>query len=227
MVLAAGENTRLNGFVPAFMKPLVLVNGRTLLAHALRHAGEDWKCKTRLVVASPRNVEHLKGAVSSMFGGLRWVLQDHPKGVLDALDRALPLITTDMVLLLCADNTFDMGAVSSADLQRVVSVGYDAMGVRKLPKEEAKRFTRLRTTPDLKIELHEASSAVQSGECWIGPLLLHTRQARDALGRKPGGVARFIELATEGKFVKLNMKCQDFGVPSELPKGGSHVRPET
>ena len=65
IILAAGRNERLHGTVPAFMKPLLLVDGQPLIVRLVREALDAGVLETYdevgrvIVVAAPQNVGDL------------------------------------------------------------------------------------------------------------------------------------------------------------------------
>lgn len=216
IILAAGANTRLNGLVPPFMKPLILVNGRPLIQHALLHAMRDWKADPVIIVASPENEKMIKSVVHHLYDEVTWVKQEKPSGVLNAISLAMPLVTTEMTVILCGDNTFDLDELDSHILERRVRSHRSAIAIRQLDLTSAGRFTRVDMTYE-PIRLVPAGSEVASGQCWIGPVLLETEEAIQALDQQPVNVEDFIMKAAAKGMDKLRMKCSDHGVPDELP----------
>lgn len=236
IILAAGANTRLDGRVPPFMKPLVLVNGKPLVNHARDHAVHNWGCDSLIFVASPSNVGLLLNV--ARLHSAHWIVQPTPMGVVDAITRAMPFVVTGKVLILCADNTFENGSQSVDFFSFARRSVHSWMGVRTLDALASKRFTRYRhrkvmvdttvhSDPEPKIidtllgvELIEAGSPELGDGCWIGPLLLQTLEIRTALqGRHPPQtIVELIKATTnDGRELRVApMLCADMGVPEEL-----------
>lgn len=201
------------------MKPMVLVNGLPLVQHAIRHAVNDWRVNKLIVVAAPDNLDYLRPAVGEVYH-IDWAIQAKPRGVIDAITIALEHVKTEMTLILCADNTFDMGRTTVHELDMHVKKKTSCLGTRKLPLDEARRFTRIETR-GMGLDVLPASCEIASSECWIGPLLLETKQIYRALETLPNDVAQLIMVATHNgnDLERLEMRCADYGIPSELPPG--------
>ena len=197
---------------------MILVNGRPLVKHALRHARRDWEVDRMIMVVSPENIRMIKSVVNEDHGPLNWVVQVDPKGVVDAINCAMPYVTGSMTLILCADNTFELNSWPVSELHRRVHERIPTIATRLLDHKAAKRFTRIVQTEE-GIQLFNSSDPVDSECCWIGPLLLETNEVHYSLNRKPGNVVEFIRYATcDGETLDtLPMKCEDHGVPDELP----------
>lgn len=218
IILAAGANTRLGGVVPPYMKPLILVNGKPLLHHAVDHAVKDWCVEQVIIVVSPDNA---KAICSIEDPGRQYILQPQPIGVVDAIQRAIDLIKNEWTVILCADNTFDGFPhleAHSLPLRPMIAVRDD------LSPAESMRFTRYRTVMDgKKIEILNKSSTEIGTGVWIGPLLLRTPMIRFALQNVDEynlsvDVESFIHKASNNgaDLVALRMRCADLGIPEVL-----------
>jgi molybdopterin-guanine dinucleotide biosynthesis protein A len=209
LILAAGANTRLEGILPPGLKPLLVVNGRTLFKHAIDHANDVWDCERLVAVVSPDNARHL-----AIVGGADdWVVQPSPDGVVDAIRRGLRVITTPWTLILCADNTFDLdeAALSAIACRRDVAM----FGARRLAPDDEHRFTRYYTSYD-RVKFVEATNTTQPTEgCWIGPLLLPTEGVRN--GSTMPSIVDLVNVATaDFQLVPVQMTCADLGIPEAL-----------
>lgn len=222
LILAAGANTRLQAVVPPYMKPLILMNGKPLVRHAVDHALNDWHVRGITVVAGPDNARMLLGVLSKMH---HFVLQPEPDGVVDAVYRALPTITQDWTLILCADNTF----VPDPDNPVHFSAKRGAQfGTRFVDPPSSRRFTRYKRLSDPKgasfdeqyapgVRLIPASDPEQGDGCWIGPLLLETEQLRRVLGICESVTDMMMQSTALGtELSPLPMLCSDLGIPEEL-----------
>lgn len=215
IILAAGANTRLKGIVPSFRKPLLLMNGRPLIQHALQFAYAQ--CVTRIViVASPHNVADLV-SVTPVAPHIRWVIQPEPTSVIDAIELAMPLCTGAYTFVLCADNTFDGDFI----LPNGCDSGFAS---RHVPWPQSQRFTRYSLgSHGVNLRLIPAESDEQGDGCWIGPLLLHTNSLATTLQAHRLGshpiktMAELIALSTgpDHRLAPVPMQCSDMGIPEE------------
>lgn len=215
IILAAGANTRLQGIIPGFMKPFILMNGKPLVHHAIDHARE-WCTKDIIIVVSPNNAGGLTQIVD---GATAWVLQPQPLGVVDAIFRAMPLVTTPWTLILCADNVFVHGDNGASVHELTRSPRRAIFGSRELSDEGAYRFTRYENTPDRGVRFIVSDNDPGEG-CWIGPLLLDTRRllAIPLTSRSHINIIDLINGCTDGglNITPIPMLCSDCGVPEEL-----------
>lgn len=189
------------------MKPLVLVNGKPLIQHALDHAAQSWHADVKIVVAAPSNASLL---VQITAGGVdHWVLQPNPQGVVDAIERAIPLVETEWTLILCSDNTFSQ--VATLKPHRA------CFGARQLDTPaQASRFTRYVSRPGGGVLLHDAYSTHECRGVWIGPLLLKTQAIRNNRGLT-SIVALMRQCTENGKYLwPIEMQCEDLGIPEVL-----------
>lgn len=226
IILAAGANTRLGGVVPPYMKPLILVNGKPLLHHAVDHAVKDWCVEQVIIVVSPDNA---KAICSIEDPGRQYILQPQPIGVVDAIQRAIDIIKNEWTVILCADNTFDGFPhleAHSLPLRPMIAVRDD------LSPAEMMRFTRYRTSridasttgyphrfvDGKDIEIIDKTSPDPGMGVWIGPLLLRTPMIRFALSDGTSNVESFIRKASNNgaDLVALRMRCADLGIPEAL-----------
>lgn len=215
IILAAGENTRLKGLIPAFMKPMLLVNGSPLLHHAEQHARRDWDCNQIIVVAAPENAS----AITQLLQHdqcIQYVLQPKPNGVVDAIRRAIWLAEKQRVVILCADNMFEWESRDSQVKMYRDDFDTSYIGTRGLPEYRAERFTRLAGVPPHMQIIPARAKSNGSTLCWIGPLVLRTeRVQRVLLQVEPQNIETLISLSTDGNIVPMAMRCQDMGIPDE------------
>lgn len=199
IILAAGANERLKGIVPSSMKPLILVNGRPLIQHAIDHA--NWWCASQMiVVASPENVGALIQVAPSH---PLWIVQPWKGGVINAIRCAMPAVTHDRFLLLCADNTFTTGTVKKPEPLRWIGVRPD------LRTEQLSRFTRLRINED--VEVHPDGRSA-----WIGPLQGVTSELEKALTVEDEDLTIAKVINETGPYKPLFIQCEDLGIPEAV-----------
>jgi bifunctional N-acetylglucosamine-1-phosphate-uridyltransferase/glucosamine-1-phosphate-acetyltransferase GlmU-like protein len=186
----------------------MLVNGRPLIQHAIRHALDWWHVNGVTVVASPDNVKPICDVCDN---GFRYVIQPKPFGVIDAIDRGL--FNSQHTLILCADNTFSPNEI----VPPVLEAHSAFIASRQL--EDRQRFTRLIVDDyGAVLKVIDTNDPEPGDSCWIGPLLLPTNHLRTALyTRGIRSVAQLIEAAHPGgPLVALPMHCEDFGIPEAL-----------
>jgi NDP-sugar pyrophosphorylase family protein len=207
--LAAGANTRLEGILPPGLKPLLVVNGRTLFKHAVDHAHDAWGTERVVAVVSPDNVRPL----TQVGGADDWVVQPQADGVMDALRRGLRAVDTRWTLVLCADNTFDLDYETNLDLLRLRG-RVPLFGARGLDEKDARRFTRYVRHGD-NVRFLEASGDEPGTGCWIGPLCLPTEGLRN--GQNSPTIVGCVNVAAHGLMLTpLDMNCADLGIPEAL-----------
>lgn len=202
IILAAGANARLSGIVPSFLKPLMVVNGRSLVGHA-RAFADSYGARQIVTVASPDNVRHMTQLIRSN----DWVIQPEPTGIVNAIQRGIGVARCPATLLLCADNTFDLAA--DADMNSIPRQPF--FGARVLEAERARRFTRYSASGYAARFIPRNNPELGNG-CWIGPVLAPTAALRETLT-----CSHSIEDAlTELRLLPYQMLCADHGVPEEV-----------
>lgn len=230
MVLAAGANTRLSGLVPAYMKPLITVNGLPLILHAHNHAIHEWHVTDIVYVVSPDNVRLITQVIPKTSQGVEhtsFLVQPEADGVVDAIRQAMPLVVQPWTLILCADNTFDTrGKTMPWPTETHTDTNSPAFfGSQRLSSEAAKRFTRY-THSNSGLQFIEAVSEKAGEGVWIGPMFLHTSDILSVIkdlkyhfkDHEVVSVVAFLNavIARTGA-LPLNMRCSDLGIPQELP----------
>lgn len=162
--------------IPPFFKPLLLVNGSTLVASAVRALREVEGVDTVIVVTAPSNTEQIVHVTEGMVD--HYVVQPRPDGPGDALERAMALgASADTFLVLMGDNTF-----GEHDVQNVYDEASDAaVGVRPISRPSSERFARITahgewvegkyTADELREPLGTSDDPV-----WLGPLKLKKKQ---------------------------------------------------
>lgn len=200
------------------MKPLMLVNGRPLIQHAIQHATVTWNAQTTTIVASPDNARPL-ASVLTRPEDFHWALQPSPVSVVDAIKRGMRYQHA-MTLILCADNVFDNGGKELLRTEGYIANQQPAFGSQTLPLDAATRFTRWNIRSDFPgVTFYEATNhkeAAKSQHCWIGPLLLSTARVHAVLERCSVHIPihAFIQECVgrvENNIVPIEMRCLDMG----------------
>lgn len=105
IILAAGENVRLQaaGLAPG-MKPLIIVKNEVLIRRLARQAREVavMSGDRVIIVCSPDNAREVCFASNGYAD--HYVIQPEPKCPQEAVDRAMPLVQSEHVMLLMGDN---------------------------------------------------------------------------------------------------------------------------
>ncbi len=168
VILAAGQNTRLLNYVPAFHKPLLPHSiTESLLRNAVRLAIAQG-VERPVVVASPANAYE----VSRDLAGLPMdiVIQRVPTGPGEALRLGLALnvgTPSSRVLVLLSDNTLTQDDVSAVCLDHKT-----AIGCRTMPIDEAERFTWYDADEYRWREKEKVPNRLAHGvPCWVGPFV--------------------------------------------------------
>ena len=214
IILAAGRNDRLKSFVPAYMKPLIIVNGVSLIVSIIRDLMASGVAGNIYVVVSPQNVAYIIDVVEAAFvhqsWRIRYVVQPSATGTMDAVRCAMPMIHSD-VMIVCADN------IIPADTYKKVEAGlvkHDvSLSVKLMPLKEAERFTYF-DGEDVYEKLPPPEHVTDPVFVWIGPLAICMR----FLFTHAGDTERLSGLiALADTFHRVVAECVDIGVPEELP----------
>jgi molybdopterin-guanine dinucleotide biosynthesis protein A len=163
VVLAAGRGRRVESIAGPYGKPLVKVDGVSLVRRAVLLAREA-RAERIVVVVAPENSIGIVREVEDV-DEVFFVLQPSPRGPGHALLYGIASCKSkdDRVLVLLGDNLS-----TSEDVRRVVHNG--AIGVRMLNVEDAQRYTFLDDDNVWreKVRPHTEKLFVL---CWIGPFL--------------------------------------------------------
>jgi len=213
IIPAAGANTRLEGHVAPYLKPTILVNGLSLIQHAVNYAQQEWASVdySITIVASPHNAMILPPLVREHV--TKWVLQPNPDGIVDAIRRGFDPMS-DWTGILCADNIYNNGKDGVGPTVR--SSGVPQFGSRYIPGIGSNRFTTWSQTEGFFAK-GALSLRTDPHVCWVGPLLIPTNYLSLAL--KAGGAS--IEtvlnhIHQRQPFEQVKMLCSDMGIPEEL-----------
>lgn len=207
VILAAGENRRLNGIIAPHQKPLMLLNGKTLIAHAVEHS-RRWRANEVTVIVSPHNaaqIAHVVKAVMSPRDAM-YVMQPEPNGIVEAISLGFRAARYDKMLILCADNQFQL-----EDNTRIMPETPVVFGMRAMSGDDSARFTKYNPIRGF----YSGEGMSEAELCWIGPLLLYTSDVELAVNAT-NSIVPFLNVATKGrKVTPFRMMCSDLGIPEE------------
>lgn len=209
VILAAGRNDRLKGFIPAYLKPLITVNGVSLIVDLVT---KSLTVANRvIIVVAPQNTQPIVDVVHSAFGdrGIHYVVQPESQGPVDALDRAMGLVRDDRVMILCADNIIPLDTIIKCALAETSTV----VSTREMDHKSAKRFTYF-VGDRVYEKVPVPSDAPKLVQVWVGPLVLNKSFINATIG-DADNLSQLIDFTTERSFVPGNVT--DIGVPEELP----------
>lgn len=232
IILAAGNGARLKGTVPTGLKPLLVVNGESLIGRLVTQVRKATGKYRIVVVASPTNIAPI---VDLLGKRLDYVIQPEPAGPGEALLRGLAVVRdAERVLVLAGDNYLDdraIPAVLAAD--RPLTVGVRVITDAAI----ARRFTRVREYEDVggsgfldipraRLDTEEGPELHWAGPwtVWCGPLVVPTVATRTLLTRLDVGDISLKELKIGAYLGELDcssalvpVEAQDIGVPEALP----------
>lgn len=209
VILAGGKSERLNGIVPPYHKPFIVVNGKSLLVGAV-DAARDVAAHRIIVVATGENALPVWQLVGHL-PEVRVVLSD--KGVGQAVHAGLELCRDQRVLVLMSDNVHGVGDV------RAVTCGDDyAVGVRHMDYNGAERFTRYNAVDNTWTEgpYDDVRSMPQTRDVivWCGPLVIDRQRGLTTL-RNVGRIGPYInDICPRTRLVPVS--TQDIGIPTAV-----------
>lgn len=217
VVLAGGASSRLAGIVPSHHKPLLVVNGQSLLLRNVRLA-LDAGAQRVIVVSCPEiaqpTCDILRHASKDPWS-IRIMIRTGGPGV--AARDGIDLCTANRVLLLMADNWN-----ATHDLQRVVQSRY-AVGVKIVPALEANRFTRL--INDRWVEGGEQLTGTGPTIVWCGPLIVSREHAARHLGNGDSLIGPHLnDLVPEHSYLTpVPVNSHDLGTPESITQFTSNL----
>lgn len=170
VILAAGRGTRLEGVAAPYLKPLLVVSGRSLITQAVDAARAATEGRI-IVVVAPENAS----PISAVLGDreVTMIVQRFPRGPGAALLEGLTVADSELVLVLMADNLTSPSCVRECATTRQPTVG-----TQVIPLENAKRFTYL---DGYGTWVEDGSPKEEDTTVWCGPLVLNRKRARATL----------------------------------------------
>lgn len=219
IILAAGRNDRLKGYVPAYLKPLILINGEPLIVTLAQELMLHTEGKIVVVVA-PQNAAQIVEVVETRLGHhnrTRYVLQPQASGPAGALRLGVEVVNDgSAVMLVCADNV-----IPPDDFSECTSAYYHSMGTavctRELPRAEAERFTRVYEDRVIEGPLSPGEREDTGPfKCWVGPLVFNTKRLLNAISDQPNTSLVSAYLNKAGPLTPVDGNTSDIGVPEAL-----------
>lgn len=177
VVLAAGRGARLTPHVPAYHKPLLTVNGRTIVAQAVENLVNNVPDIDEIVVVvSPSNAHQIVQVTTHITPNIQYVIQPEAGGPGDALSRALHRAAPhDEVIVVMGDNV-----LGEHDVENVFTEhrgGGITVGISSMPVESAVRFARLDGSArwvegPRSVAEEDMVQAATHQTVWLGPIRL-------------------------------------------------------
>lgn len=211
VILAAGKGERLFGHVPAYHKPLLIVNGRSLVMGAIESVTEIVDGNIVVVVA-PENAHPIVSLMrdSGWNENYRIIIQPMANGPGRALALASEICYSDRIVILCGDNV-----VRSEDV-KLMSDGYSGLvaGIRLLEDADIARSFTLFSPEGEAIEKPADAEYLRwpdgSFRVWLGPL---------CVSKKWLGEQDKLELIGPrlSNATLVEVDSYDIGIPEVLP----------
>ena len=214
IILAAGRNDRLSGHIPAFMKPLIIVDGKPLIKTLVENIRDH--VDRLVVVASPHNVGLIIDVMRDHMHHVTFMVQPQAIGPMHAVGIGGRACADDRVMIICSDNIIPKDDVSSVVRNNDADKkGRCVVTTRRLRGHEAERFTYF--INDVVYEKAPVPRGYSHAEVrvWIGPLIVDRDRA--ACGTKYENLSHLIASYSPNGITLVDGECQDIGVPSELP----------
>lgn len=229
IILAAGKNERLKGIVPPFHKPMLVINGRPLIAQLVEAVQSLTKLHTApgvtpriIIVCAPQNINALT-TVLPMIDNMLFVVQREADGVLNAVRTGLSVTTDTTVTLLCADNVIALTTWLLDPFKRNTTIELDTLYIHGqfMSADTVEQFTYFSHGKWFeKTPVVGDSSARRF--CWLGPLTFNASLMRSAINRytvdhpsENQSIGRVLNYYT-GERQMIVSDALDIGLPENL-----------
>lgn len=227
VILAAGRGQRMTGIAKPFYKPLLEINGLSLLAHSVQYAiaaGIEKVC----VVASPQNVHDIEAAIVDAGLEVSIAIQHEPLGPGHAALVGLSAVRSQRCALFLSDNIMDEQLV--VDMIHECRLNdLDAVATCDVHRAQASRFTRVRKLQDNTYSYEETTPVTDDDlwskdedivKVWCGPLVFGTMRAIGVLGRAENTgnelkIGPHLTAIMRSPTLLADVKAMDVGIPSE------------
>ena len=171
VILAAGKGSRLDGIMAPYHKPLLVMQGKPLIRHAVENAMTA-RCSSVVVVAAPDNAAAISHVLNGPgMGAVDIIIQRTAMGPGHAINTALKLVRDEEMLVLMGDNFSPV-----SDVQRVVThTGANVVTITSHHPDIAQNLTWIDN--GTWVEKVRPSANVP---CWVGPIKLRVNEFRAA-----------------------------------------------
>lgn len=184
VILAGGRGSRLEGIMPPYMKPLMIVSGKPLINRLVDHAHEATNGGRVIIVCAPENASHIANVLQyreRRDADIDMIVQPTPRGPGDALSRGLRIASTQDVLVLMGDNVMpynDIRKMTNAIKQNVV-------GTALITRREAQgHLTIIQNDQWLeKVQFDAGTDMTRTVVAWVGPLMVNKNDMAKAIHR--------------------------------------------
>lgn len=222
IILAAGRNLRLKGIVPAYHKPLLIVNGIPLISKLVAQALTFTNTRRVIIVCAPQNVE----AISEVITGdprIMLIIQREPDGVLNALNIGLSATNDDHCVLFCGDNVIGSDAWNSCEAKTMdpSDTTLYVHGHYTEDPTEALKFTYIQDGDWREKEPIDTDSSLDTF-CWVGPLVFNCLAMDEAIQQfteefpdRTNSIGQVFNYY-EDEFECVEAQSSDMGLPEDL-----------
>jgi dTDP-glucose pyrophosphorylase len=216
IVLAAGRNDRLRGYVPAYMKPLILVNGEPIIKTLVQ--GLATVAGRIIIVCAPQNATQIVDVLSGVapLAEVLFCLQPEATGPRGAVYIGAQMVTRKSVMVVCADNVIPLDDIARATAQHRLNPELTTIVTRDVPSNGAARFTRVYQGAGKVKEgpMEEWEPTDHNITCWVGPLVFGTETLKGALAATQRETK--VSVLIDDHFECVSGNTTDIGVPEAL-----------
>lgn len=221
IILAAGKNERLKGIIPPYHKPLLVVNGQSLINQLVITASQFPSVEDIIIVCAPQNAMALDAVLPSL-ANLRFIVQREGGHVINAVRIGLAATTAKTVVLLCADNVIAPSTWQKPPFKNTAEFDDQALYVHGqiMDSAAAQHFTY--HVGGIWREKTSYAGYAPFVFCWLGPLVFNVDNMRAAIRRHVSkhpqdlnSLGRaFNEYA--GEVLTIESETIDIGLPENL-----------
>lgn len=214
IVLAAGRNDRLRGYVPAYMKPLILVNGEPIIKTLVQ--GLATVTGRIIIVCAPQNATQIVDVLQGVapLAEVLFALQPEATGPRGAVYIGAQMLSSRSVMVVCADNVIPLDDIARAAAQHRLNPELTTIVTRDVPYEGAHRFTRVYEHRIVEGPMEENEKGYTVIKCWVGPLVFGTETLKGALAATPNESK--VSALIDDHFECISGNTTDIGVPEAL-----------
>lgn len=223
VILAGGENTRLKGIVAPHHKPLLVINGESLIVRLVRQA-LLLKPGKIVIVVSPRNADPILELLMHNFTDISMIyfVMQTPGTTIDVALRSGLMMTgsTEKVMVLCGDNF--MTDEDWKDLIHAPQIENRSVIVGQCVTSEdvALNFARVwpiyMTLTEATVEMDKQKFSDGRWYVWNGPIIVNGPRTLMELEEKRTGRIAACLILDEPYFYEMNV--QDIGTPQALER---------